>query len=89
MSKIVVKSRSDFERQLAKLPKASRMKVVDAIELLLEHPAEPSLRNHELTGEWSGYHSISADDDLRVHFKMVDDHTLLLVAVGTHRQLYK
>ena len=39
--------------------------------------------------EWKGYHSITADTDLRLHFRMLDDDTALFVAAGSHYVLYK
>jgi len=78
-----------FDKQLAKLPKKRRDKVIDTIDLFLEEPMEPLLRNHELTGEWAGFRSISAGGDLRLHFEIVGENIAYFVAVGTHSQLYK
>lgn len=89
MNKSVIQLHKDFEKQLAKLPKKRRDKAVDTIDLFLKEPSEPSLRNHALTAEWAGYRSISAGGDLRLHFKAINDNTVLFVAVGTHSQLYK
>lgn len=89
MNRVTVKLHKDFEKQLAKLPKKRRDKVVDTIELFLDDPTEPSLRNHALTGEWTGYRSISAGGDLRLHFEVLDSSVVYFVAVGTHSQLYK
>lgn len=79
----------EFDKQFARLPKALKDKAIDAIELFLDKPNEKSLRNHALSEKWHGYRSISADHDLRVHFKMIDDETVYFVAIGTHSQLYK
>lgn len=79
----------DFDKELAKLPQKRRDKVIDAIELFMDEPMKPSLRNHALVAEWKGYRSISAGGDLRVHFKMLDDEIAYFVAVGTHSQLYR
>jgi addiction module RelE/StbE family toxin len=89
MNNVTIKVHKDFEKQLAKLPKKRRDKVVDTIELFLDDPTEPSLRNHALTGEWAGYRSISAGGDLRLHFEVLDGNVVYFVAVGTHSQLYK
>jgi addiction module RelE/StbE family toxin len=89
MSQLTVKLHKDFERQLAKLPPKRRTKVIDCIEIFLQLPTEPSLRNHALTAEWLGYRSISAGGDLRLHFKIVGNGVVYFVAVGTHSQLYK
>ena len=89
MNELTVKFHKDFEKQLAKLPKNQRDKAIDAIDLFLDKPMEPSLRNHALKGEWLGYNSISAGGNLRLHFRMVSQSKVLFVAVGTHSQLYK
>ena len=89
MNELTVKLHKDFEKQLAKLPKKRRDKVIDTIGLFLDEPMEPSLRNHALTSEWLGYRSISAGGDFRLHFRVIDQNNVLFVAVGTHSQLYK
>ena len=89
MNKLLVKFHKDFEKQFAKLPKKRRDKAIDTIDLFLDEPMESSLRNHALKAEWSGYRSISAGGDFRLHFKMIDQSTVLFVAIGTHNQLYK
>lgn len=89
MNRVTVKLHKDFEKQLAKLPKKRRDKVVDTIELFLDDSTKPSLRNHALTGEWAGYRSISAGGDLRLHFEVLDSNVVYFVAVGTHSQLHK
>ena len=89
MNGLTVKLHKDFEKQLAKLPKKQRDRAIDAIDLFLDEPMEPSLRNHALKGQWLGYRSISAGGDFRLHFKMIDQNTVLFVVLGSHSQLYK
>lgn len=89
MNEPAVKLHKDFEKQLAKLPQKRRDKVINTIDEFLDDPLGPSLRNHELAGEWAGYRSISAGGDLRLHFKVLDNGTIYFVAVGTHAHLYK
>jgi addiction module RelE/StbE family toxin len=78
-----------FDKQLAKLPKNRRDKVIDTIGVFLDKPTRLSLRNHALTGKWAGFRSISAGGDLRLHFELIDEDTAYFVAVGTHSQLYR
>ncbi len=78
-----------FDQQFARLPKTLKRKATDCIELFLDDPKHEALRRHALGEEWAGYYSISADEDLRLHFKLLDDDTAFFVAVGTHSQLYK
>ena len=62
--------------------------------LFLKKPYDPSLRNHELEHQWSGYRSFSltdddGPDDYRVVFKRVGRSTCLFAEFGTHDQLYR
>jgi len=86
---MIVRYRKEFIAQFKKLPKKQRSSVESAIELFLQNPHHPTLRNHPLKGEWQKYRSISAGGDLRVHYRSIDDKTVLFVAVGSHSQLYK
>jgi addiction module RelE/StbE family toxin len=78
-----------FDKQFTKLTKVQKQQVRDAVELFIEHPLHESLRNHTLIKEWSNYHSITAADDLRLHYRIISTEKALFVAVGTHSELYK
>lgn len=78
-----------FNKQFEKLPRKLQLQAKATIALFLEDMAAPSLRNHALRGEWLGHRSISASGDLRLHFKVIDEHIVLFVAVGSHSQLYR
>lgn len=84
---ITVKLHKDFEKQLAKLPKKSRDRAIAAIDIFVDDQFNAFLRNHALTGEWTGFRSISVGGDLRLHFEMIDSETAHFVAVGSHSQL--
>lgn len=51
-------------------------------------PYAPELRNHKLSGTLRGLRAISVSYDCRIVFAMVDDNTALLVAIGTHDEVY-
>jgi addiction module RelE/StbE family toxin len=90
MTRLALELHRTFEKQLAKLPQKRRDKVIATIEQFLDDPTDPTLRNHELTGEWTGFRSISVGGDLRLHFQITDNDTVAyFVAVGSHSQLYK
>ncbi len=78
-----------FNKQFEKLPLKKQGRARAAVALFLQNEDALSLRNHSLKGEWRGYRSISAGGDFRLHFKMIDQNTVLFVALGTHSQLYK
>lgn len=78
-----------FNKQFDKLPEKRQKQARVTVALFLQDISTPSLRNHALKGEWLGYRSISAGGDFRLHFRMIDQNTVLFVALGTHNQLYK
>jgi addiction module RelE/StbE family toxin len=81
--------RKSFQRQFSKLPETKKQLVRDALELFEEDPMHNSLRNHPLKDERASYRSITAHDDLRLHYRIVNKDIALFVAVGNHDQLYK
>jgi addiction module RelE/StbE family toxin len=78
-----------FDKQFATLTDRQKKQARDAIEVFGEDPLHDSLRNHPLKEKWTDYRSISAADDLRLHYRVVSKDRALFVAVGTHDQLYK
>jgi addiction module RelE/StbE family toxin len=84
-----IRFQKSFTEQFSKLAKAQKQLVKDALELFSEDPMHDSLRNHPLKNEWSQYRSITADDDLRLHYRVVSEDIVLFVAVGSHDELYR
>ncbi len=84
-----IRYQQSFIGQFSKLTKSQKQLAKDAIELFADNPMHESLRNHPLLDKWSKYRSITADDDLRLHFRNLDNDVVLFVAVGNNEQLYK
>lgn len=84
-----IRYQKSFSEQFTKLSKIQKQLVKDAIEVFAEDPSNNDLRNHPLKDEWINYRSITADDDLRLHYRVINEDTALFVAVGNHNQLYK
>jgi addiction module RelE/StbE family toxin len=78
-----------FDRQFAKLSKLQKQLAIDTIELFIDNPFNDGLRNHPLKDRWVNYRSITADDDLRLHYRIIKKDAALFVAAGTHDELYK
>lgn len=78
-----------FDNQFRKLSELNKGLVRGTIEIFIDDPFNDSLRNHPLKKQWIGYRSISVTDDLRIHYRLIDKNTALLVAVGSHSELYK
>jgi len=85
-----VQFHKDFHKRVGLLKPAQKQRLVKALQLFQNQPHHPSLRNHSLTGEWTGYRSISFGGDCRAHFELIDNNTVaFFVVCGTHSQLYK
>jgi addiction module RelE/StbE family toxin len=84
-----IRFQKSFNNQFRPLSKYQKQLVKDILEVFGEDPYHDSLRNHPLKDEWTGYNSIAADADLRLHYRLLDDSTALFVALGSHDQLYK
>lgn len=79
-----------FDRQFQnRLSSLQRQLALEAIELFIDEPFHKDLRNHALYGKWTGYRTISVGGDLRLHFKIISNVSVLFEAVGSHDQLYK
>lgn len=84
-----VRYRKDFVDEFKKLSARQKLKIERVIEIFLQNPHHPTLRNHPLKGKWIKFRSISAEGDLRIHYQPIDDETVLFVVVGSHSQLYE
>jgi addiction module RelE/StbE family toxin len=84
-----VKFQKSFTNQFKKLSKTQKQLVTNTIELFTEAPMHNALRNHPLKDRWLNYRSITAADDLRLHYRVINEDTALFVAIGTHDELYK
>jgi addiction module RelE/StbE family toxin len=79
-----------FLKNLRGLQQRERDAVQKALELFVQSPFAPSLRNHALKGEYLGARSIDAGFDLRIIFREQDGYVVVyLLRVGSHSQLYK
>jgi len=86
---MIIDFHKSFHKQGASLKPAQKKRLKEALLLFTDEPYHPELYNHPLAGEWTGFRSISFGGDWRAHYKIINDTTVLFVAVGTHSQLYK
>ena len=81
-----------FDRQLQKLPADILEGFFDTLQLLLEDPQNPSLRNHALRGKFTGLRSIDVTPDVRAIFKAEargkGQIVYIFRLIGTHKELY-
>jgi mRNA interferase YafQ len=79
-----------FKKYIAKHPRLHD-EIVAVIRQLEQNPREPWLETHKLRGEWNGYLACSVGYDLRIVFEFVEnkpENDVLLVAIGTHDEVY-
>jgi len=81
-----------FKGWLRKRPDM-KIDIADALRLLPVNPFAPQLETHKLKGKLSGSWACSAGYDLRIVFDFVKaekdkDDDILLLAIGTHDEVY-
>ncbi|MGI8419059.1 MAG: type II toxin-antitoxin system RelE/ParE family toxin [Candidatus Levyibacteriota bacterium] len=62
------------------------------LEIFLENPNHPVLRNHALRERYAGYKSINVTDDWRAIFEEKQtkkQRIIIFHLLGTHKELYK
>jgi addiction module RelE/StbE family toxin len=93
MSHVLLRSKA-FVRSAKQFVKGDRKraeKITETLRLLAKDPWQPSLRTHKLKGKLDGCWACTAGYDLRILFDFVekaDQPTILLLAVGTHKEVY-
>jgi len=82
-----------FVKQYEKTDYRIKEAVKKRIDIFRTTPFHPLLKDHQLTGNYSGYRSINVTGDWRaLYTKFVDeeDETVVIFEIlGTHSQLYK
>ena len=77
-----------FEKDFAKLDKATKKKAIATLEKFVKDPQNPTLRNHGLSGKWKGHFSINVTGDTRAIYFVIEDGVVRFVAIGSHSELY-
>lgn len=58
------------------------------LELFVQDPHSPSLKDHALTGSKKSFRSFSITGDVRVVYLRISADHILLLDIGTHNQVY-
>ncbi len=77
-----------FEKQYKKLPAKLQKQFADRLVLFLDDKRHPLLNVHSLKGEYTGLWSFNVTADIRVVFDDSHKEVLILVAIGSHSELY-
>lgn len=85
--KIVFKK--SFEKQYVKLTQWQKENVNKSINIFMDNPKNPILKNHSLKGRLKGKNSISVSHDMRIVFIEHDNYYLVeFLALWSHNQVY-
>ena len=77
-----------FEKSFSKLSKKVKDKTINRLEIFIVDAMDSSLRNHSLSGKWSGYRSIKITSDIRAIYTIIDSGIVRFVDIGSHSELY-
>lgn len=78
--------KKSYKERVAKNERLVR-EFVESLELFLENPTNPILRDHALTGSMYSYRSFEAANGLLVVYRVVKEG-IILYDVGSHDQVY-
>jgi mRNA interferase YafQ len=56
--------------------------------LINDDPLEPRYRDHDLSGQWSGYRECHVKPNLLLIYRKLDTDTLRLARLGSHSELF-
>ncbi len=86
-----IKYAKRFRGQYRKADKEVRVAFSQTLELFIEEPNHPMLRNHPLKEKFAGLLSIDVTDDWRAVFKEEQSGKQQVITfhmLGTHKELY-
>ena len=84
---MIVRYSKRFTKQLAKQTPKIQKSFFVRIDIFIDNPYDPILKNHALKGKWLGYRSINVTGDMRAIFKR-DSESALFVTIDSHSNLY-
>ncbi|MGA9070320.1 MAG: type II toxin-antitoxin system YafQ family toxin [Terracidiphilus sp.] len=58
------------------------------MNLANDQPLEQRLRDHDLSGDWSGYRECHVKPDLLLIYRKAEDNSLRLARLGSHSELF-
>ena len=88
----IVEYTGQFKRDL-KLAKR-RHKNIEALQQVMqlienEQALSTQLKDHSLSGNWSGYRELHIESDWLLIYKIISNNTVIFVRTGTHSDLFK
>lgn len=87
---MIIKTTKIFDKQYKKrLRKNEQERVNEALKIFMNDKFDTILNNHALHGKYKGKRSMNAGGDIRIIFEEKGGIIIILLAIGTHAQLYK
>jgi addiction module RelE/StbE family toxin len=83
-----IKFSKKFEKQLVKQPQKIRTQFNNRLELWKRDRSNAQLRDHRLSGKYTGYRSINVNGDIRALYYEKGDVIIIFAFIGSHSQLY-
>ena len=77
-----------FDKKIINLDSKILAAFQERFSLFRQNPFHPLLNNHKLSGDRKDQRSINITGDWRLIFEQVDSHTIRLLDIDTHRNLY-
>ena len=84
-----VTTSKQFDKQFKKLPQKVQKTFAKRIELFCTDRDTPILKTHKLSGNLKGLWSFNVSADIRVIFDDSYEDIVILVAIGSHSELYR
>ncbi len=78
-----------FKKQYKVLPFALKERIEQKVKLFTRDSRDFSLHIHKLHSPYDGAFSMNITGDYRCIYKYVDKDCIILIAIGTHSELYK
>ncbi len=77
-----------FDKQFKKQSIKVKKEFANRIKIFLQDIHHPILKTHKLSGRLNGLWSFNLSGDLRVIFDLSQTDVVILVAIGSHSELY-
>lgn len=76
----------NYKKRILPYPKLNN-KLSERLDMFMENPADPQLKDHGLTGKKKYFRAFSVTGDIRVIYK-IEGNFIRLYDIGTHNQVY-
>lgn len=78
-----------FKKRFEKLPLKIQKQFERRLQIFLQNPRDPILKNHPLQGNLVGFRVFSVTGDYRVIFRLLNQELVKFIDIGTHAQAYE